>query len=242
MSALTNLPLEWRADYIAAELAQHVGRLVAELLPGGHFEGRHEWVCPAAASPFGCSVSVHLTGEKAGVWSAWAAGGTGDLLDLAAKCRDESIAESISWARRWLGIDQGKVETKRRVLPISRQQQPELDPDRWRKPWLAARPIIGTIAATYLARRGLTFDDPKGRTLRFTANRIRRNLADDALEHHPALLCALRDIRTGDQCGIINIFESPNQRYIGRWRRGQRSCADCRESGDRCAGTDRPSP
>ena len=36
--------------------------------------------------------------------------------------------------------------------------------------------------------------------------------------------------------------ESPNQRYIGRWRRGQRSCADCRESGDRCAGTDRPSP
>ena len=41
--------------------------------------------------------------------------------------------------------------------------------------------------------------------LRFASRRPRKSPADE-LEHHPALLCALSDARTGEQCGIINIY------------------------------------
>ena len=45
------------------------------------------------------------------------------------------------------------------------------DPDHWRRPWQAARSIAGTLAETYLAARGLAFDDdPKGRVLRFAGS------------------------------------------------------------------------
>ena len=50
-------------------LAARTPTLARELLPRGRREGA-EWVCPSTASPFGCSVSVHLTGLRSGIWSA----------------------------------------------------------------------------------------------------------------------------------------------------------------------------
>lgn len=55
-----------------AGLADQAPALACELLPGGGRRGS-EWVVAKADSPFGCSVSVHLTGGRAGVWNAWAA-------------------------------------------------------------------------------------------------------------------------------------------------------------------------
>jgi hypothetical protein len=67
------------------------------------------------------------------------------------------------------------------------------------------------LAETYLAGRGLHFDDPEGRVLRIAARRARKNPAGE-LEHHAALLALLRDVRTGEACGIINVYLQPDGR------------------------------
>jgi phage/plasmid primase-like uncharacterized protein len=149
---------------LVADLAAHAEALAAELLPGGT-RRVHEWCVPRAASPFGCSVSVHLRGAKAGVWAAWAAGIGGDALDLVAAVKfGGDKREAIAWARGWLGNDQG---TPRRA-PADRPTPTVLqlaEPDAKAKRdaafrlWLAARPLSeGDEAFDYLAEtRGIDF-------------------------------------------------------------------------------------
>jgi hypothetical protein len=56
--------------------------------------------------------------------------------------------------------------------------------------------------------------------LRFAARRARKNPADE-FEHHPALLALLRDIGTGEPCGIINIYLQPDGTDRIRDRKGK---------------------
>ncbi len=205
------------AAELAQALADRVVTLVVDLLPGGHREGP-EWVCPSAASPFGCSVSVHLTGPKAGAWSAWAAGRRGDALDFAAAVLGVDLAAAMTWSVRWLGLGDSEVRIPRRVIPA--REEPDRDPDRWRYPWRSARPIACTLAETYLRTRELQFDDPDGRVLRFAARRRRKSPAGE-LECHPALLCALADVHSGEQVGIINIHLEPDGRDRLRDKKGK---------------------
>lgn len=144
---------------IARDLARRIERLVLELLPAGHREGA-EWCVPAAGSPFGCSVSVHLTGGKAGVWSAWAAGKGGDALALVRDVLGVDIGEALRWSRSWLGIEDGTAEMPARPPPAT---APMPEPNReslanqaravaiWRD---AAESIAGTPAEVYLRSRG----------------------------------------------------------------------------------------
>jgi len=76
------------------------------------------------------------------------------------------------------------------------------------------------LAEIYLSTRGLSFLDLDGRVLRFHPNRCRKNLADQ-FETRPALLAALSDVRTGEQCGIINIFLEPDGRDRLRDKKGK---------------------
>jgi Toprim domain-containing protein len=152
---------------------------------------------------------VHLTGAKAGIWADFSTGQKGDALNLVRAVFGLDVHDALVWSRTWLRLDDGEAPLPAR--PASRQASPEPppDPDRWRFPWQAARPIAGTLAATYLAGRKLHFDDPAGRVLRFAARHGRKNPAG-APEHHPAMLAALCDVRTSEQSGIINIYLRPD--------------------------------
>ena len=183
--------------------ARPIYALVQTLLPCGRREG-HEWRVGSIAGETGSSLGVHLTGRKSGLWADFALGIGGDALDLVRAVLGVSLAEAMAWSRHWLGIKNGKAEPPRQ----SETKQPDqaaTTSDRWRWPWNAASPISGTAAETYFEGRGLAFDDPGGRVLRFAARRARKG-PDGDLQHHPALLAALSDARTGDQCGIINVF------------------------------------
>jgi hypothetical protein len=105
----------------------------------------------------------------------------------------------------------------------------EPGPDRWRYPWQTAQPIVGTLAETYLSARRLHFQDPEGRILRFARWRARKNPDTDELEWHPALLCALADIKSGAQCGLINTYLQPDGR--DRLRDGKGKTCTGRASG-----------
>jgi hypothetical protein len=192
------------ASEIARMLAGHIDRLVTDLLPAGHCEGR-EWRTGNVQGDQGSSLAVRLSGQKSGLWNDFATGESGDALDLVCAALDVDVRAALAWSRRWLGGKGSDLELPNKPVAPA----PEPDPDRWKTPWQRARPIAGSLAESYLAARGLRLDDPTGRVLRFTAKRGRKS-PEDKIEHHPALLAALSDGRSGEQCGIINIYLKPD--------------------------------
>lgn len=194
------------AAEIARALATRVDQLVKDVLPAGHREGR-EWRAGNVQGDQGSSLAVRLSGPKAGLWNDFASGESGDALDLVRAALDVDMRAALAWSRRWLGLKGGGAELPNK--PVAPAPELELDPDRWKTPWQTARPIAGSLAVSYLAARGLRLDDPTGRVLRFTARRGRKS-PEDKIEHHPTLLAALSDGRSGEQCGIINIYLKPD--------------------------------
>ncbi len=144
---------------LVALLAAQAPLLARELLPGGHREGA-EWVCPSQASPFGCSVSVHLTGLRGGIWAAWAAGEAGDALDLvAAVACDGDKREALRWARQWLGVEHEASPAQRHLLEAA---PPCPDAGEMARSRAAARlyfeaqpALTGTAAERYLLGRAI---------------------------------------------------------------------------------------
>jgi hypothetical protein len=192
------------AAEISRALADRITALAPVLLRDGHREG-HEWRAGSVAGEVGSSLGVHLFGRKSGIWCDFATGEKGDALDLVRATQGGSISEAIAWSRHWLGIENADAALPARSVEAPKSSKPQDDADRWRRRWREARPIAGTLAETYLSGRKLLFNDPEGRVLRFHPRRFRRNLAGD-FEHHPALLCALSDAKSGKQCGVINTY------------------------------------
>jgi putative DNA primase/helicase len=206
---------------IVCRLASQIEQLVRDLLPNGHREG-HEWRSGSVAGEPGCSLGVHLTGAKAGIWCDFAGDKRGDALDLIIAVLAMSKGEAVAWAKRWLGIPEGEAVLPSRPAPASKPPETIPAADRWRHPWGKARPIRGTVAEAYLEARGLRFDDPEGRVLRFAARRARKNLAGE-LEYHPAMLSLLSDLHSGEPCGIINCYLLPDGRDRVRDKKGKTS-------------------
>lgn len=93
---------------IVARLVDDIDRLVPHLLPAGRREGA-EWVeASTRHGGLGDSMSVRMTGPRAGLWAHFAAGKRGDLLDLIGylACGGDNVA-AIRWARDWLGLSGG---------------------------------------------------------------------------------------------------------------------------------------
>lgn len=110
---------------------------------------------------------MHLTGNKAGVWGAWAAGKGGDALDLiaAVKCGGNK-SEAIRWALNWLRIDpqnraqlDGLRGPKQIRANSTKESTREQKRDAAFRLWLAASPLRpGDEAYDYLAHaRGIDF-------------------------------------------------------------------------------------
>jgi hypothetical protein len=148
---------------LVGRLTDRVPELARDLLPAGVRRGS-EWVVAGADSVLGCSISLHLSGSRAGVWGAWAAGRGGDALDLiaAVKCAGDKGA-AIRWARDWLRIDPEDRAPATAPPPAEHRRQAEANADEkrgtaWRL-WLAATPLRpGDEAFDYLAdTRGIDF-------------------------------------------------------------------------------------
>ena len=69
------------ANEIARLLAKQCETVVKLLLPKGEIKA-NEWRVGSVDGEKGKSLGVHLSGAKAGVWSDFATGQAGDLLDL----------------------------------------------------------------------------------------------------------------------------------------------------------------
>lgn len=101
-----------RAGEIAAMLADRAREVATMLLPQGKLEGR-EWCAGSIDGEAGKSLKVCTSGNKAGVWSDFASGGGGDLLDLWCAVRNRTMAEALSEAREYLGVREQRIENPR---------------------------------------------------------------------------------------------------------------------------------
>ncbi len=89
---------------ISRMLADRAQSVAEYLLPGGIKE-TSEWRAGSVAGDKGQSLGVHLTGDKAGIWSDFATNEGGDLLDLWCAARRVPLNEALIQAREWLGIE-----------------------------------------------------------------------------------------------------------------------------------------
>jgi len=86
------------------ELSLRAQGVAEHLLPNGRKESS-EWRVGSTDGEKGASLGVHLTGAKAGVWSDFATGKGGDLLDLWREVKGVSLTEAMNQAADFLGIE-----------------------------------------------------------------------------------------------------------------------------------------
>ena len=116
------------------------------LLPAGRREGR-EWVVGSVHGEEGRSCKVAVEGGKRGRFCDFAAGDHGDLLDLWCLVKGISIAEAVTEAKRYLGIEEPTFE-RYHSKNFHRPTAPK-----------AARKVSEQSAVrSYLAGRGLNED------------------------------------------------------------------------------------
>lgn len=128
------------AKNLADALSARAADVAAYLLPGGK-KASGEWKAGSTNGDAGQSLSVRISGAKAGVWADFSTGEKGDLLDLWAACRGQSIGQAMEEAKAYLGI---------------RDSMPERPPKEWKRP---AKPQCKTPAGPvkeWLSSRGLT--------------------------------------------------------------------------------------
>ncbi|WP_416047935.1 toprim domain-containing protein [Cupriavidus basilensis] len=99
---------------ISNRLALEAEAIAGMLLPNGKRQGP-EWVAGSVDGEEGDSLKVRITGNKAGVWKDFAAGHSGDLIDLWAATRGLNLREAFEAARSYLGVSAPKFAAPRRV-------------------------------------------------------------------------------------------------------------------------------
>lgn len=88
---------------IKDRLAARAADVAEYLLPSGKKAGK-EWKAGSVSGEAGGSLSVCIGGAKAGVWSDFASGEGGDLVDLWMACHGVTLADALREAKDYLGI------------------------------------------------------------------------------------------------------------------------------------------
>jgi hypothetical protein len=183
----------------AAELAHRLARdaeaVCRHYLSNGRREG-HYWLVGDVANTPGRSLFVRLKGPDrgkgaAGKWTDAATGEHGDLLDLIAMNRGlDRLRDVLDEARSFLALPPSKPAPERvqRHPPV-----PTGSPESARRLFAMSRPIAGTIAETYLRKRGITAFH-EATALRFHPRCYYRPDADAPTETWPALIAAVTDL------------------------------------------------
>ncbi len=115
------------ASEIKTLLASRAEEVAALLLPNGKRQGA-EWCAGSTNGDAGQSLKVRLDGAKAGVWSDFSSGESGDLLDLWASVRGLDFVEALRQAKDWLGIKDERTGTAfRPVATAKHYARPILD-------------------------------------------------------------------------------------------------------------------
>src|ERR1700704_2756950 len=180
-----------QATELAHRLARDAEAVCRHYLSNGRRQGRY-WVVGDVANTPGRSLFVRLKGPDsgkgaAGKWTDAATGQHGDLLDLIALNRGlENLRDVLDEARSFLSLPRSQPTPDRYRAPMGSRESA-------RRLFAMSQPITGTLAETYLRKRGIT--ESRGLTaLRFHPRCYYRPDADAPTEIWPALIAAVTDL------------------------------------------------
>jgi phage/plasmid primase-like uncharacterized protein len=195
---------------LAARLAREAEAVCRRYLSNGRREGNY-WLVGDVRNAPGRSLFVRLRGPlygkgAAGKWRDGATAEHGDLLDVIREsCGLRDMREAAEEARRFLAMppQEPTVNASRRPT-----QAPIGSPESARRLFAMSRPLIGTLAETYLRNRGITALHDAG-SLHFHP-RCYYRAADDA-EHEtwPAMIAAVTDL-AGAITGLQRTWLDPS--------------------------------
>jgi hypothetical protein len=178
---------------LARLLARNAEAVCRHYLSNGHREGRY-WLVGDVANTRGRSLFVRLSGPDhgkgaAGKWTDAATGEHGDLLDLIALNRGlDRLRDTLNEAQAFLALPPDQLVQRRDRLPASGGS-----PESARRLYAMSRPIVGTLAQTYLRSRGIVTVS-SGDPLRFHPRCYYRSDEHSPAETWPALIAAVTDL------------------------------------------------
>ena len=203
------------ARELSGRLARQAEAVCRHYLSSGHRQGNW-WVVGDTGNSPGRSLFVRLTGPDhgkgaAGHWQDSATGQFGDLLDLIAATRNlTSWPDILDEARFFLGLPRTLPDPGHQASPSVRSGSMAAA----RRLWAISRPVPGTIAKTYLARRGITHL-PDSHSLRFHPHCFYQCGTKASQQHSrsswPALIAAVRG-NSGALTGIHRTWLDPSGR------------------------------
>ena len=135
------------AHELSQRMAGDAAAIAQYLLPGGK---RHagEWKAGSLSGEAGQSLSVRLSGAKAGVWADFASGDKGDILDLWVKVRGVSVAAAMVEAKQYLGIRDTMPEKPQQAF--KRPQKPKCQTPKAKvQTWLNSRGLTDETLAAF---------------------------------------------------------------------------------------------
>ena len=199
----------------ASELAHRLGREAEAVcryyLSNGRKQGNY-WQVGDTSGAKGQSLAIRLQaqgGRKAGSWQDFATGEYGDLIDLLQeRLGSVTLKETLREARSFLGVFPCPAmprEPRKAECPDTASAKRIA---RARKLFAAGKPVLGTLAATYLQGRGITRLGP---ALRYHPRVFLRRGEDDAdpPRRAPALLAKITDNR-GQVTGCARFYLDPS--------------------------------
>lgn len=140
------------ANELSQRMASEAAAIAQYLLPGGKRKAG-EWAAGNTSGEAGQSLSVRLSGAKAGVWKDFASGEGGDLLDLWMAVRARSLTEAMREAKQYLGINDSMPVREQKTF--KRPAKPQCQAAKaGAMEWLAGRGLKPeTIAAFKIAEQ-----------------------------------------------------------------------------------------
>ena len=196
---------------LSADLADRAESFCRQYFPEGRKQGNY-WQIGDTSGAKGKSLAIRLQaqdGRKAGSWVDYATGEYGDLIDLLhERLGSVTLKETLREARSFLG--------EAPCPAVSRETQRAERPDaasskriaRARTLFAAGKPVLGTLAASYLQGRGITRLGP---ALRYHPRVFLRHGEDDPdqPQRAPALLAKITDNR-GQITGCARTYLDPS--------------------------------
>jgi hypothetical protein len=185
-----------QASDLARRLAEQAESVCRRYLSNGRRVG-HYWIVGDARNARGRSMFVRLRGSgagkgAAGKWTDAATGEHGDLLDVIREsCGFVGFSEVLTEARRYLSLPPSELPSK---FSHSLIPGPVGSPESARRLFAISKSIHGTIAETYLRRRGISALHPTA-SLRFHPRCYYKPDHHSPTKTWPALIAAVTTLK-----------------------------------------------
>lgn len=194
---------------LARRLADHAEAVCRHYLSNGRREGRY-WLVGDARNTAGRSMYVRLDDSPkgpAGKWTDAATGEHGDLLDVIREtCGLLDFRDVTDEA--WTFLKMPKPEPAPPAVRPS--PAPHRSPEASRRLFAMSQPITGTLAESYLRKRGIA--DLRGAAnLRFHPHCYFRRDEHAPTENWPAMIAAVTDL-DGSITGVHRTWLDPQNR------------------------------